>query len=81
MKRIWNAACEEIRREDFAGMGEIAARAFVIGFLLVYAVLLAALVGWNLRNWLRRLVENLLPQNILEHFRHLPFLHRPRNGH
>jgi hypothetical protein len=61
-------------------MGEIAARMFVMAFLLVYGVLLVALVGWNLRGWLRRLVEDLAPQNILEHFRHLHLLHRPRNS-
>jgi hypothetical protein len=71
----------EVKREDCATMGEIAARTFVIGFLLVYAGLLAALLGWNLRNWFRRLVKNLSPQNLFEHLRHLHFLHRARNSH
>jgi len=62
-------------------MGEIAARTFVIAFLALYLLLVVALVGWDLRNWLAALSRGSRHSRLAQHLRRLHILPGPRNIH
>jgi hypothetical protein len=62
-------------------MSEIAARTFLLGFMLLYAVLILGFVCWNLRNWFSTSGKRWFSPNALERLRHLLFRHHPRNAH
>ncbi len=56
-------------------MDALAARTFVVAFLLVYVGLLLALVGWNLRKWLGGRSKKGLLRRQRRHTRDWPALH------
>ena len=62
-------------------MDELAARTFVVGFLLVYLGLLLGLVGWNLRKWIGRKSGKRLLRHRQHHSREWPSLHHSDGTH
>ena len=56
-------------------MDALAARTFVVAFLLVYLGLLLALVGWNLRKWLGGRSRKRHFRRLRRHSRDWPTLH------
>jgi hypothetical protein len=74
LKKLWNASCIEPGDEgELAVMSEILSEAFVIGFLLVYAGLLVALLLWNLGPRLRGPSKKRTWSRILQHLSTLRF--------
>ncbi len=60
-------------------MGYIAARAFVVAFLMVYTALLAWLVGWILRDCLPGHLWDRLPTTFFSRLRRARALERRRS--
>jgi len=55
-------------------MAEIFARAFIIAFVLIYAGVFLALVGWSIRRALRNRLQKTGMTKVLKHFQSLAFL-------
>jgi hypothetical protein len=81
-EKLWKGSCiKEKRGEKVGAVTEIIARTFVIAFVLFYAGLLVALLGWSIWKRLGSSLGKGTLRHLVELFRHLHLPNQPRNAH